>query len=186
MIWAPPGQFFVETPSSLAVDLGCAYTMHVDEAGRGTLRVTTGWVGFKWHDRLALIPEGALCATRPGFGPGTPYYADADSGVGPALETLDFEATDAHARAAALDRVLALSRPRDALTLWHLLQRLDHDDRARVFDRLAALVPPPQGVTREGIQAGDRRMRDLWWDRLGLGDSEFWRAWERSWTEVAR
>ena len=32
-IWAPPRYFFVNTPSAVAVDLGCAYTLDVDIAG---------------------------------------------------------------------------------------------------------------------------------------------------------
>src|SRR5919106_996995 len=32
-ITAPPGQFIVKTPSATATDLGCAYTLHVDEDG---------------------------------------------------------------------------------------------------------------------------------------------------------
>src|SRR5205809_436148 len=31
VINAPPGQFIVDTPSGRATDLGCAYTLHVDE-----------------------------------------------------------------------------------------------------------------------------------------------------------
>ena len=80
----------------------------------------------------------------------------------------------------ALDRALADARERDALSLWHLLARLEPEGRGRVFDRLAQLVPPPEGVTRDGVVAGDRAMRDLWWDELGLGSSDFWRLWTRS------
>src|SRR5258707_4072315 len=29
VIWAPPGEFVVDTPSAVAVDLGCVYTRHV-------------------------------------------------------------------------------------------------------------------------------------------------------------
>ena len=36
-IWAPPGSFFVDTPSAVAVDLGCEYTLAVDETGAGLL-----------------------------------------------------------------------------------------------------------------------------------------------------
>jgi hypothetical protein len=35
------------------------------------------------------------------------------------------------------------------LTLWHLLSRVEADDRARVYDRIAALTPVPAGVSRE-------------------------------------
>jgi hypothetical protein len=77
--------------------------------------------------------------------------------------------------------VLDEARPRDALTLWHLLSRLDAADRARVYDRLAALVPPPQRVSRDGVLAHDRKMLDLWWNQLGYGDTSLWRTFERSW-----
>src|ERR1044072_3026706 len=43
-ISAPPRIFFVDTPSAKAVDLGCAYTLEVDDNGRGLLQVTSGWV----------------------------------------------------------------------------------------------------------------------------------------------
>ena len=72
MIWAAPGRFVVQTPSATAVDLGCAYTLHVNPDGAGLIEVTFGWVGFRHGGRESFIPEGALCATRPHIGPGTP------------------------------------------------------------------------------------------------------------------
>jgi hypothetical protein len=53
--------------------------------------------------------------------------------------------------------VLALARPKDAVTLWHLLSRVSVDQRDRVFDRLTEFVPPPASVTREGIRKGRQR-----------------------------
>src|SRR5262245_9083264 len=41
-ISAGPGRFVVDTPASRAVDLGCAYTLTVDELGETHLRVTSG------------------------------------------------------------------------------------------------------------------------------------------------
>lgn len=180
-IWAPPGQFVVETPASTAVDLGCAYTLAVDPRGRGTIDVEVGWVGFEYRGREAFIPAGARCLTRPNVGPGTPFYTDLDPRARAALETIDFGAPDAAARRAALETVVAAARPNDAMTLWHLLSRVPVEDRAMVFDALAKLVPPPSGVTREGIRLGDRDMRDRWWDALDLGTSSWWRTWERTW-----
>src|SRR5229473_3527474 len=63
-IWAPPGEFVVDTPSAVAVDLGCVYTLHVDDSGAGLLRTTLGWVGFKLNGHESFIPAGAVCATR--------------------------------------------------------------------------------------------------------------------------
>ncbi len=184
LIWAPPGQFFVDTPSSTAVDLGCAYTLQVDQTGAGLVRVTTGWVGFEFRGREAFIPAGAVCATRPGVGPGTPYYEDMPAATRDALATLDFGHATSDARAAALTRVLTDAREHDAVTLWHLLSRVESSaERDRVFDRLASLVPPPEGVTRDSIRAGNREMLDRWWDRLGLGDADWWRMWKQPWND---
>jgi FecR-like protein len=180
-IWAPPGEFVVDTPSALAVDLGCVYTLQVDDSGDGTLRTTVGWVGFRLGDREAFVPAGAACHTRKLTGPGTPYFEDASPGFRSALAALDREGAGDDPR--ALETVLAQARKRDALTLWHLLARVAPADRSRVFDRLAQFVPAPPGVTREGILRLDRGMLDLWWNELGFGDVALWRHWERSWSQ---
>ena len=74
------------------------------------------------------------------------------------------------------------ARARDAFTLWHLLPRVNSAERTAVYDRLAALVPPPPGVTREGILRLDTTMLDSWWNAFDLGDISLWRHWEQSWT----
>ncbi|HYL65074.1 MAG TPA: FecR domain-containing protein [Candidatus Methylomirabilis sp.] len=181
-IWAQPGEFAVDTPSAIAVDLGCQYTLHVDDSGAGILRTTLGWVGFKLADHEAFIPAGAACATRPKTGPGTPYFEDASETFRDALSKFDFGGGTTEERSAELSTILTTARGRDALTLWHLLARTSDADRGRVYDRLAALVAPPAGVTREGILRLDQKMLDLWWDQLGLGDVSLWRTWERSWS----
>ena len=160
MIWAPPGEFQVSTPSALAVDLGCAYTLSVDDHGAGIIRVTFGWVGFKLGAREAFIPEGAVCATRPGIGPGTPHFEDSSKRLSEALERLDFRDESSAAHDADLKIVLVQARPRDALTLWHLLARV-----------------------QDSILSGDQGVLDLWWDKLGYGEMSLWRRWERQWTE---
>jgi hypothetical protein len=182
-IWAPAGEFVVDTPSAMAVDMGCVYTLHVDASGDGQLHTTLGWVGFKLGDREAFIPAGAACATRKGRGPATPYFEDAAAPFRTALAALDAENNNQKERAAALDRVLETARTRDAFTLWHLLSRVSAAERVVVFNRLATLVAPPPGVTREGILHLDGQMLDLWWNEFGLGDISLWRHWERSWSE---
>ena len=180
-IWAPPRLFFVDTPSATAVDLGCAYTLTVDDTGAGLLHVTHGWVAFDFHGRESFAPEGALCATRPGVGPGTPYYEDSSASFQHALTQLDFGPPAASGHRIALDTVLSEARPRDALTLWHMISRVDAKERGPVYDRMAELTPPPPGVTRDGILRLDQHMMDLWWDQLGLGNTQWWRLWEGRW-----
>ena len=177
-IWAPPKLFFVNTPSATAIDLGCEYTLRVDESGAGLIHVTLGWVSFEGYGRESFIPEGAVGSTRPGAGPGTPYYEDAPSGYADALALLDFGASDDPGRVAALDLILSEARRLDALTLWHLLSRGSDAERARVYDRLAVLAPPPSGVTREAVLARERSALDQWWDSLGLESTSWWKLWK--------
>ena len=184
-IWAPPGQFVVDTPSAVAVDLGCAYTLHVDDTGAGLVRTTMGWVGFKLNGRESFIPAGAACMTRPKVGPGTPYFEDASSQFRSALERFDFEDSTSEQRSEDLAIVLVQSRERDALTVWHLLARADESQRVLVYNRLAKLAPPPAGITKEGILRLDQPMLDLWWNELGFDDISVWRYWERSWSPAA-
>jgi len=160
-IWAPPRLFFVNTPSAVAADLGCAYTLEVDDQGSSLLRVTSGWVALELQNRESIVPSGAACETRPSLGPGTPYFEDCAAGFKDALKKVDFD-PDAAARSAALKEMLSQARTRDTLTLWHLLTRVEGEDRARVYDKMAALFPPPAGVTREGVLAVNQQMLDAW------------------------
>ena len=180
LIWAPPKAFVVDTPSAVATDLGCAYTLTVDEDGGGLLTVLVGWVGFTTGDRESFIPAGFAAVTRPGIGPGTPYSERTSEAYRQALALIDFS-PGGDGVAPALSLVLDQSEERDEVTLWHLLTRVPGPDRDRVFDRLASFVPPPTGVTRDGIRAGDRRMLDAWWDALGLGTTSLWRTWSQQW-----
>jgi hypothetical protein len=146
----------------VAVDLGCAYTLEVDDSGWGRLRVTFGWVSFEREGRESIVPAGASCETRPGVGPGTPYFEEASEALRDALAKLDFEGGGAD----ELALVLAGARERDTLTLWHLLFRVAPADRGRVYDRLAALAPPPPGVTRAGVLRPDTGTLDRWREDL--------------------
>jgi anti-sigma factor RsiW len=158
MISAPPRLFIVETPSATAIDLGCSYTLEVDDAGRSILQVTSGWVALERKGRESIVPAGAVCVTEPGKGLGTPYFDDASPRFRAALSKLDFQ----NGGAKALNIVLAEAREYDTLTLWHLFSRVRGMERARVYDRMAALIAPPSGVTREGVLKLDKGMLDLW------------------------
>jgi anti-sigma factor RsiW len=161
-ISAPPRFFFVDTSSSTVVDLGCAYTMEVDEEGSGTLRVTTGWASLEWSGRESLVPAGASCHTRPHVGPGTPSFDDASSELMRALGSFDFE----NGGATSVETVLREARPRDTLTLWHLLSRVDSSQRPHVLDRMIALSPLPAGIDREKVLQLDRDSLTRWREEL--------------------
>jgi hypothetical protein len=152
-ITAPPRLFFVETPSAIAVDLGCIYTLSIDDAGAGLLQVASGMVALEWQGRSVEVPAGKLCAIRPGVGPGAPWAIDAPTLLVTELGRIETgQADDASIRA-----LLLSARRRDTITLWHLLASGPVDEMARgqIFDALAALAPAPGGVSREAIVGRD-------------------------------
>ena len=159
---APPRLFIVDTPASTVVDLGCAYTVTVGDDGAGELRMTTGWAALEFKGRESLVPAGAICRTKPGAGPGTPYFEDAPTAFKNAVDQFD-AGTDAER---ALDVILNVARVRDTLTLWHLISRVSPEDRVRVYERIATFVPPPSPLSRDQILALDADALRKWREEL--------------------
>ena len=178
VITAPPGQFVVNTPSATATDLGCIYSLHVNDDGSGMLSVEVGWVAFEERGRESFVPMGASSRTDPVNGPGTPRYDDTAQAFRDAIDDID-NGHDAAHRAASLRFVLDHARGRDAMTLWHLIPRTGGADRAAVIDALNGRVPMPAAVSRDAVLRLDRAALDQWWDTLGLDEASWWRKWKQ-------
>ncbi len=162
-ILAPPRLFFIETPAATAIDYGCAYTLEVDEAGASLLQVTAGWVSLQGQGREVMAPAGASCRARPQQGPGTPFFADASEKFRQALEQFDF----ANGGAAALTVVLTEARSRDSFSLFHLLQTAAQADKERVYERLVAFVPLPEGLAQADVlQQKNAEKLAAWRDKI--------------------
>jgi len=164
-VWSPPRVFMVETPAALAVDLGCAYLLTVEDDGSGQIHVTSGYVELVNGGRRSVVPAGSVALMRPGRGPGTPYPAGSPPPLRNALTAMDFGAF----RPADLDVALAGAAGLDAAPmLWHLLQRVPAAERGRVYDRLAAVSSLPAGEDRAATLRLDGRALELWQRKLGL------------------
>lgn len=159
---APPRLFQVATPAATAVDLGCAYSLEVGDGGDGWLSVRSGYVSLEWKKRTSLVAAGARCEMKRDLGPGTPFFEDARASLKTAIHAFDFE----QGGEAAVTTVLREARPRDSLTLWHLLFRSDASYRAKVVARLKALVPPPPGVTDDDAMAPDASRLLPWKEKM--------------------
>jgi hypothetical protein len=156
-VTAPPRYFLVETAGALAVDLGCVYTITTDVHGAGLLTVQEGEVELQRGTVRSSVLAGNA-ASLSANGPGLPHPVDASPALERAVAAYDADP----ARPAALDDLLAASDSRTTITLWHLLQRVDSTDRGRVFDRLAAIAPPPRTVTRDRILRGESGALQRW------------------------
>jgi hypothetical protein len=161
-ILAPPRLFIVDTPSAVAVDLGCEYTLEVDKDGSSKLHVTSGYVALEKDGRESIVPAGAFCLTKRGKGLGTPFSEDASREFQTALVRFDFQ----NGGSESVREIIKESNFYDTLSLWHLLSRTQKNDRERVFEALAGYVKPPVGTTREGILRLDKKMLDHWWREI--------------------
>ncbi len=163
--WSARPRFFqVETDAARCVDLGCRYTLDVDDAGVATVRVLTGRVSFETPAREVLVPAGAAAVARPEQGPGTPCFDDAPAALRDAFAAFDAlrAGPAAERRARALAALADVRGPRDTLPAWHLLQE---DDAAIVAAADACLrrVAGPCGVPATAPPAV---RRDAWKQRL--------------------
>jgi hypothetical protein len=161
---APPRLFVVETPAATAVDLGCSYTLEVDAAGAGRLSVSYGYVELARGEVEVFVPAGAECSIRPAIGPGTPYWRSSSARFQQALAAVDGATGDPPA--AEVDALLAEARPPDSLSLYHLLLRQQGRTRARIYQRLTAIVAPPPSVHEKQVMAGDHAALSLWRSQL--------------------
>lgn len=164
MILAPPRLFIVDTPSAVAVDLGCAYKLEVDKDGNSKLHVTSGYVALERDGRESIVPSGGMAITKKGKGLGTPYYEDASAQFQKALYNFDFE----NGLEKSLKIILNEAREKDALTLWHLLSRTNGTNRERVFETLNNLVKLPECCTKEGVLKLDKKMLEEWQREIGI------------------
>ncbi len=161
-ISAPPRMFIVDTPASPVIDLGCAYTVTVGADGATELHMTSGWSALESKGFETLVPAGAMSRTRKGQPPGIPYFEDAP----PVLQQAIGGVTGDRITDELLARILGAARVRDTLTLWHLLSRTDAEQRARVYERMQELVPPPSGVDRARVLRLDRDDLRKWREEL--------------------
>ena len=160
---APPRLFVVDTPSARAIDLGCAYTLETDEAGNGTLRVTSGWVELSWHGHPVRVLEGTT-AHLSHAGATLPLRDDAPGEIrraAPLVETGD---------AAAVTTLAGEARLEDAITLWNALPRVTGVSRDLLEARLRELVPPEPEVTREAALALDAAALESWVESIRNAD----------------
>ena len=92
--------------------------------------------------------------TMKGKGLGTPFSTDATVEFERALRSFDF----ANGGSRAVGEIVKEANVYDIVSLWHLLSRVAKNDRGTVYDTLARFVPPPAGVTREGILSLNKQM----------------------------
>lgn len=147
-VLAPPRLFVIDTRAATAVDLGCAYDLAVDEAGRSHLHVTSGAVSLEGKGRVAYVPLHASVTAHPDRGPGAVLADTAGKGLMAAVYRLD------RGDASALEEALKNAERGDSVTLWNLLNSEGPGPRAAIVQRIEELKLRPAKVSRAALLAG--------------------------------
>ncbi len=143
-VTAPPRIFAVTTPGTAVTDLGCEYTIQIDEKGRGSIEVQSGQVELETTAHAVIVaPAGTTARLLEGRAPSVPVAAAASAELRAAV--LDHE----RGLASSLERVVRLAGSADAVTLANLVVIVRDSERELVLRRLAEIAPPPEGVTVE-------------------------------------
>ncbi len=170
-VTTPPRLFVVDTPVAQAIDMGCAYTLEVDETGGGLLHVTFGWVELASERFASRVAAGMMCPIRGATGgatsdeltgAGIPYREDAPEAFVAVLG--DVERAP---RGEALQEVLAMAAAEDACSLWHVLHLVDESDRTAVLSRIGELAGLPSGVSKRDLAELKPRAMDRLWELAG-------------------
>jgi hypothetical protein len=167
-IIAAPYVFVIDTPFATAYDLGCAYKLEIAPEGDGRIEVTSGWVVLQNSETESLVGAGTIAEIRRGQAPGIPVRSAAFAAFSTEVRTISFDDSP-QARMQALMAILPNTTKEDVIMLVNLLWHVDPAGRGAVFDRLASFYPPPPGVTREQIVAGNWNLIRQWWTGLGFG-----------------
>lgn len=170
-ITAPPRLFVVGTSVGTAVDLGCAYTLTVDSMRNGKLEVTHGRVVFENGGLESLVPAGLWCPLSE-TGAGVPRRSYASDGFLAAIALTD----NMQCQADDLAVILAQAEASDAISLWHLLPRVQGNARRQVAERIASLIDVPSDVALDRVLELEPAALAAWWDALGVGAYREWKS----------
>lgn len=173
-VWAPPGALGVSTPSADIFDLGCEFVLKMDADGHGQLTVNSGWVQIDSGWWETLVPQNARIELRGSDRPGTPYDLGANAAFVAALHDIDAQGGAVAADGAVVRRLVAASRPRDAISLVSLLRQYPQLGEGPLFDRTAEIMPADAQVTREALRSGDANALNPWWQALPYPHIKRW------------
>jgi ferric-dicitrate binding protein FerR (iron transport regulator) len=155
---APPRIFAVDTPSGQVTDLGCAYTLEIDEHGAGSVEVTSGMVELDaGNGRVFVVPAGASARLSAGRRASLPLSKSANPQLVTAVRAY-------HDGTGDIATVLVSAKASDAITIANLVRVAPTDARRTVLDRLQELFPAPQNMSVDDVEELD--LFEMWFDEV--------------------
>ena len=108
-----------------------------------------------------------MCKISKTFSVGTPYFNDAITEFKEALNNFDQN----NDKRSALSILLKKSRKKDALTLWHILTKVNGIEKEETYKRITELVNIPSDVTMQGIMNDNKEMIAALWKAMGYSNN---------------
>jgi len=150
---APPKLLVIESDLGQIVDMGCAYTLAIDQNNEGYLHVTQGAVVIEQPNKKIHInahknptttklpiylPAGARIESNQNHGLCLPFFDDSDAALIRVLRQIPHTPIP----------MSLFQRPQDSLTLWYALERVENSNVRRILSaRLLELVPELEKTT---------------------------------------
>ncbi|HVO73316.1 MAG TPA: zf-HC2 domain-containing protein [Ignavibacteriaceae bacterium] len=109
------------------------------------LSVFKGKVIITGSSLESIVIPGFICSITE-KGPGIPVNTKSSNEVKKAFEILSF-----YKDQDSFNKILNEGGLEDGVSLWHLLKRINGDNRGALFNKLYSLYVPPKGVDQESI-----------------------------------
>jgi RNA polymerase sigma-70 factor (ECF subfamily) len=153
----------VQTPLAKVKEFyqGSAFKLKIMNRDATLITVESGWLTVGVNDFTSYIPKNYDCLISKGRYV-LPYYQDTKVELKSLVEGFT------GVNDPSIGTILSLVTKKDAILLWHLLQLVSNENRFVVFDKLNELVPAPNSVTKEGIQALNKDMLMKWRQEIEL------------------
>jgi len=153
----------VQTPLAKVKEFykGSAFKLKVINNDLTKISVESGWLVVDVKEFQSYISKNYSCVISKGRYV-IPYYTNGTPEIISLMK--DFNGVNDP----SIGTILSLATPKDAISLWHLLQLVSSENRFIVFDKLNEIIPVPNGVTKEGIQALNKDMLMKWRQEIEL------------------
>jgi hypothetical protein len=155
----------IKVPSAEIKDfnLGGECNLTVSTDGNSLLKVQEGWMRITNINRESIVTPNYQCEIRKGVGPGIPYSFSASPEFIKAINAFSLNGDET-----AVPAILSQATKEDAVSLWHLLQKVDPGDKEKVLAVLTGFVNPPEGASKEEILKLNRPVLLQWLEEIVL------------------
>jgi len=141
---------------------GVDYSVQVDKRGNSVIELEAGWLVVSSGNNVIIFPKNYSLRILNGGGVSIPYYSNSGSNLKALLEEYLFNGK----RGLILNGIIELSTKKESITLWNLLQRVKPKHRSTVYEKLYALVPHSDSVTKNDLLDLAQDPLQIWFEEI--------------------